>query len=135
MPINSDLPLTLFTLTGTVIHGNHLGRTLGYPTANLDLPVEAVPAGETGVYAVRVIHGKKSYDGMGNIGYRPTIRQNGFTVEVHLFGFIGDLYGEQLTIHFVERIRDELKFGSLEELTARMHIDESIARKILSGLL
>ena len=127
--------MILFTLTGTVVHGNHLGRTLGFPTANLDLPVEAVPPGEKGVYAVRVLHGQNTYDGMGNIGYRPTIHENGFTVEVHLFGFSGDLYGEILTVDFVERIRDELKFGSLAELTARMHQDESMARKILSGLL
>lgn len=124
-----------FTLTGKVVHGNHLGRTLGYPTANLDLHAEAIPAGEKGVYAVRIHYDGKVYGGMGNIGFRPTIRENGFTVEVHLFGFNGDLYGKTITADFVERIRDELKFGSLEELTSRMHLDETEARNILSGLL
>jgi riboflavin kinase / FMN adenylyltransferase len=127
--------LNLFSLTGTVIHGNHLGRTLGYPTANLDLPSGPLLTGKTGVYAVRVRYDGKDYDGMANIGYRPTISENGFTVEVHLFGFSDDLYGETLTVGFTERIRDEVKFGSLQELTAQMHRDEARAKKILSGLL
>jgi riboflavin kinase / FMN adenylyltransferase len=127
--------LNLFSLTGTVIHGNHMGRTLGYPTANLDLTAGAVPAETTGVYAVQVRFAGSTFGGMANIGYRPTISENGFTVEVHLFGFSGDLYGEKLTVDFTERIRDELKFGSLEELTAQMHLDELRVKKILSGLL
>lgn len=127
--------MSLFSLTGKVIHGNHLGRTLGYPTANLDLEPDAVPPGSAGVYAARVYFGQKTFGGMANIGYRPTIRQNGFTVEVHLFDFSGDLYGKLLTVEFTERIRDEVKFDSLEALTAQMQRDELRVRKTLSGLL
>ncbi len=127
--------MSLFSLTGKVIHGNHLGRTLGYPTANLDLEPDAVPPGSAGVYAARVYFGQNTFGGMANIGYRPTIRQNGFTVEVHLFDFSGDLYGKLLTVEFTERIRDEVKFDSLEALTAQMQRDELRVRKTLSGLL
>jgi riboflavin kinase/FMN adenylyltransferase len=127
--------LSLFSLSGTVIHGNHLGRTLGYPTANLDLAGGTVPADKIGVYAVKVMYTGRILGGMANIGYRPTISENGFTVEVHLFDFTGDLYGQMITVDFTERLRDEVKFGSLAELTAQMKRDELKARKILSGLL
>ena len=72
---------------------------------------------------------------MANIGTRPTMIAGGFMVEVHLFGFSGDLYGETLTVDFVQRIRDEVRFQSLEELKNRLILDESSARQVLSGLL
>ena len=124
-----------FTLSGTVIHGNHMGRSLGYPTANLDLSDNPGLNARGGVYAVHVHYAGKRWDGMANIGYRPTIRQNGFTVEVHLFGFSGDLYGQTLEVDFVARIRDEVKFETLLELIQQMQQDEAVAREILSGLL
>ncbi len=127
--------VNLFSLSGTVIHGNHLGRTLGYPTANLDLPPDRGLGEKGGVYAVLVHYKGTVYGGMANIGYRPTIRENGFTVEVHIFGFDGDLYGENLVVEFMERIRSEEKFSSIDELTVRMHQDEKEARRILSGSL
>lgn len=124
-----------FSLTGSVIHGNHLGRSLGYPTANLDLTSDKVPQEKSGVYAVLVHYKGSLYGGMANIGTRPTIKENGFTVEVHLFGFTGNLYGQKLTVDFMERIRDELKFGSLPKLMERMNMDELLAKKMLSDLL
>jgi riboflavin kinase / FMN adenylyltransferase len=127
--------LSLFSLSGTVIHGNHLGSTLGYPTANLDLDLWSVPADSIGVYAVTATYAGRILGGMANIGYRPTISENGFTVEVYFFDFTGDLYGQMITVSFIEWLRDEVKFDSLEELTAQMGQDELRARKILSGLL
>jgi riboflavin kinase/FMN adenylyltransferase len=124
-----------FSLSGKVIHGNHMGRSLGYPTANLNLVMDPGLSAKRGVYAVKVRYSRKTFGGMANIGYRPTIRENGFTVEVHLFGFSGDLYGKLLEVDFLERIRVVVKFGSLEDLTRQMQHDETAAREILSGLL
>jgi riboflavin kinase/FMN adenylyltransferase len=124
-----------FSLSGTVIHGNHMGRSLGYPTANLDLALDPSLSSKGGVYAVIVRYAGKIFGGMANIGYRPTIRENGFMVEVHLFSFSGELYGEWLDVDFIARIRDEVKFGSVQELTLQMQHDETAAREILSGLL
>ena len=112
-----------------------MGRTLGYPTANLDLVYDPGLGEKGGVYAAQVRYSGKVWDGMANIGFRPTIRGNGFTVEVHLFGFSGDLYGERLEVDFLVRIRDELKFGSLQELVQQMKQDETASREILSGFL
>jgi riboflavin kinase/FMN adenylyltransferase len=112
-----------------------MGRLLGYPTANLDLENDPGLSEKGGVYAAKVRYAGRTFGGMANIGYRPTIRENGFTVEVHLFGYSGDLYGEWLEVDFLERIRDEVKFASLEELTRQMQLDETTAREILSGLL
>ncbi len=125
--------MTLFSITGTVIHGDHLGQKLGYPTANIDYGEESRWVDRGGVYAVTIqIRGKK-YGGMANIGYRPTIKKNGFSVEVYIFDFSGDIYGETVTVEFIARLRDEMKFPSLDELVRQMEQDEAAARERLSG--
>lgn len=121
-----------FIISGPVIKGDQLGRKLGYPTANLDLPDAKKFHHLTGVYAATVTLGSVTYPGMANIGFRPTLDQPSFTVEINIFDFNLDIYGEVISICFLERIRDELKFDSLEELVLQMARDEVECRRILS---
>lgn len=123
---------SLFTISGTVIKGNQLGRKLGYPTANLHLPDASRFHHLTGVYAATSKLGCVAYPGMANIGFRPTLDHPSFMVEVNLFDFNLDIYGENISIHFLERIRDEIRFNSLEELVSQMKKDEVACRRILS---
>ena len=123
-----------YTVEAEVIHGKQLGRTLGYPTANMSLPpeVELRP----GIYAVRfrrengVIH-----DGVASFGYRPTVTENGVALlETFLFDYSGDLYGQTCAVSFFGHLRDELKFDGLEPLVAQIRKDEEEARALLSGV-
>jgi len=120
-----------YTLRGTVVRGNQLGRTIGYPTANLrvDDELKLIPA--DGVYAVRVGRQDQSFGGMLNIGVRPTVNGTARTVEVHLFDFDADIYDEELTLHFAEKLRAERKFAGLEALKAQLRQDEADARRLL----
>ncbi|MBE0647033.1 MAG: riboflavin kinase [Bacteroidales bacterium] len=113
-----------FTISGTVIKGNQLGRKLGYPTANLDLPDAGQFHHLTGVYAATVELESAIFPGMANIGFRPTLEKPSFTVEVNIFDFNEDIYGQNISIRFLERIRDELRFNSLDELVRQMEKDE-----------
>ncbi len=126
---------SLFSITGKVIYGNRLGRKLGYPTANIGLSDEMRYYHLTGVYLSKVDLWEKSYFGMANIGFRPSIENSSFTVEVHLFDFDKDIYEETLTIHFLKRLRNELKFNSLEALVIQMEKDEMVSRKLLLKIL
>lgn len=126
-----------YSLTGIVAHGNERGRLLGYPTANLELldfaQSMAIPAG--GVYAVRAHVGGAIYGGMANIGKNPTFGDvEKPRLETHIFDFRGDIYGQELTIEFVERVRGEVKFGSLEELKKQLVSDEERCRALLEPL-
>jgi riboflavin kinase/FMN adenylyltransferase len=122
-----------YQLSGTVVDGARLGRTIGYPTANIE-PADAdqlVPA--TGVYAVRVRWQDRMYDGMLNIGFNPTVTDDGIRrIEVHLFHFNETIYGEELDISFIARLRDEEKFPSLEALKDRLHRDAEEAQAALN---
>ena len=114
-----------YSISGTVAHGNERGRLLGYPTANIELEDAhvAVPLG--GVYAVRVIVNGKSYHGMANIGYNPTFGDVAQPrLETNIFDFTGDLYGKQLTVQFVQRIRGEVKFAGIEQLKQQLAQDK-----------
>ncbi|MFW6081819.1 MAG: riboflavin kinase, partial [Desulfosalsimonas sp.] len=108
------------------------GRKLGFPTANIRIQDELCP--KTGVYAVMAQTAEGSYKGVANIGYSPTFDDYIFTVEVHLLDFSGNLYGQKIQVNFIERIRDEKKFNSIEELSAQIGKDIDSARKILSGM-
>ena len=115
-----------YSISGRVIHGAALGRTIGFPTANIELdePLQLLPL--YGVYEVAVSVSGREYAGVINIGTKPTVTESGrLSVEVFIMGFDGDLYGEQLTVSFVRRIRDERKFSSLDEL--KRQIDKDIA--------
>jgi riboflavin kinase/FMN adenylyltransferase len=122
-----------YQLSGTVIHGRELGRKIGYPTANL-LPEDAdklVPA--IGVYAVTVEHDQKQYGGMLNIGTRPTFDDGEISIEVNIFDFDKDLYGQTITLSFIERIRDELKFDSVQDMIQRIAQDKVDTLRILDS--
>ena len=124
-----------YSVTGLVIRGNEIGRTIGFPTANLDIPNEFMMINNPGVYACRTEINGKRYDAMANTGTRPTIgdRSDGdFIIEVNVFDFEGDLYGKTLKVWFIERIRDEVKFNGLEALKNQLHQDREEAKKILS---
>ncbi|MCE3008778.1 MAG: bifunctional riboflavin kinase/FAD synthetase [Bacteroidetes bacterium] len=122
-----------YSLQATVVHGDKRGRQLGWPTANLlpTSPEKLLPA--TGVYAVRVHYHHHAYLGMMNIGTRPTVDGLNLVPEVHLLNFEGDLYGQQLQVDFIDRIRDERKFHSLEELKAQLAADAEQARRMMDG--
>ena len=124
-----------YSVSGTVVVGNKIGRTLGFPTANLDIPDEYMMINNPGVYACRTEIEGKTYQAMANTGSRPTIGDRAagdFIIEVNIFDFDGDLYGKTLKVWFVDRIRDEEKFPNLEALKAQLQRDREEAKKILS---
>ena len=121
-----------YFLTGEVTEGKQIGRQIGFPTANLTLPEQKLmPA--CGVYAVWVTmpdHSKRG--GMLCIGHRPTVEQNGeISVEVHIFDFNGNLYGTSISIDFIEKLRDERHFDSLEELQKQLMLDAALAQETI----
>lgn len=118
-----------FTLDGLVVHGAGRGQTLGFPTANLETDKEILPA--NGVYAVKVKWNERLYDAVVNIGNRPTFDNQSATLEIHLLDFNQNLYGETLRLYFVERLRAELRFDSVEALKLAVHRDISLARTLL----
>jgi riboflavin kinase/FMN adenylyltransferase len=123
-----------YAFRGTVVAGQQLGRTLGYPTANVQLlsGMQLIPA--QGVYAVRVSVAGEDYGAMLSIGTRPTVNNDGkISIEAFLFDFSLDIYGQEVVVHFIRRMRDELKFDSLDALKEALRQDEINARKILSG--
>src|SRR5271157_891457 len=121
-----------YSLTGTVVKGRQLGRTLGFPTANIKLNENSRLFLLNGVYAVRIKHQKSLYNGMLNIGIRPTFEQHELTIEVNLFDFSGDLYGHELTVYFVDRIRDEMKFPGPEALKQQIIKDKQRVLELLT---
>jgi riboflavin kinase/FMN adenylyltransferase len=129
----ADLLGRPYRLFGTVVSGQHLGRGLGIPTANLEPPPERlIPA--NGVYACKA-HTQliQDWSAVVNIGTRPTVADDRLTVEAHLLGFEGDLYGQELGLDFVARLRDEKAFGSLAELVDQIHNDIAQAEQVLAG--
>jgi riboflavin kinase / FMN adenylyltransferase len=120
-----------YGMSGRVIEGRRLGLTLGFPTANLRPGRRALPV--TGVFAVVVKGvGERTWPAVANLGTRPTVDGKEPLLEVHLFDFSGDLYGRRITVEFVERLRDEHRFEDLQSLTAQMHRDAELARRILA---
>jgi riboflavin kinase / FMN adenylyltransferase len=120
-----------FSLTGRVVDGKKIGRQIGYPTANIFVEDKYKIIPEDGVYAVKVRHDNKMYGGMLNIGNNPTVNGKHTTIEVNIFDFNKEIYEENATIYFIERLRDEVKFNGLEELTAQLAIDKINSLKIL----
>jgi riboflavin kinase/FMN adenylyltransferase len=121
-----------FVIEGHVEHGQQLGRTLGYPTANIHLRERVSPV--HGIFAVRIGIGEGpcSWPGVASLGFRPTVNEvSEPLLEAHLFDFSGDLYGQRLAVQFVRKLRDELKFDGLDALTAQMRQDDRDARQAL----
>mgnify|MGYP000033981547 FL=1 len=124
-----------FELTGTVVKGNQLGRTIGFPTANIVLDSELKLIPGNGVYAVRVCVNQIWHDGMMNIGTRPTVVTNGGrTIEVNIFDFDQTIYDQKVTVQFLSKWRDEQKFNGLEELKNQLKRDEETIRAVLSAI-
>jgi riboflavin kinase/FMN adenylyltransferase len=118
-------------VTGEVIHGEKRGRDLGFPTANIRL--DASCGLKHGIYAVRVGRGTDRIDGVASFGRRPTFDNGAPLLEVFLFDFKGDLYGERLDVAFIGFIREELKFSNIEDLVRRMDEDSAAARAQLAA--
>jgi riboflavin kinase/FMN adenylyltransferase len=128
-----------YLLSGTVTKGNQLGRKLGYPTANI-LPADRyklIPA--DGIYAVKVIlpedittEKNEKHNSVMSIGMRPTVNGTHCTIEAYIFDFTGDLYEKKITVEFIERIREERKFETLDLMVEEIKRDEMKARNILS---
>jgi riboflavin kinase/FMN adenylyltransferase len=120
-----------YSITGKVVKGKSIGRNIGFPTANIEVADEYKLIAAVGVYACRVTYMGKLYKGMCNIGYRPTVDHGDLTIEVHIFDFDQQIYGEEITIIFVDRMRDERKFDSLTELSQQLKRDKENTLKIL----
>jgi riboflavin kinase/FMN adenylyltransferase len=122
-----------YYVSGTIVEGNHIGRKMGFPTANIHPldPNKLIPM--NGVYAIRVELRGETYKGMLNIGFRPTIDSAMAvkTVEAHLFDASGDFYDEEVVIHFVKRVRDEMRFSGLEALKQQLQKDKITVQKLL----
>jgi riboflavin kinase/FMN adenylyltransferase len=128
----NDLLAYRYMLSGTVVRGLQNGRKLGYPTANIHINDEYKLIPKTGIYAVLVHYETAIYKGMLSIGYNPTFNGKEQTIEVNMLDFDKDIYGVNLTLEFVEYVRAEKKFESIQALTDAIANDEKIIRQILS---
>lgn len=122
-----------FCFGGRVVHGDHRGRTIGFPTANL-----AIPAGRamlpSGAYSAFVLLDGKKYQGIANVGSNPTFEGCSHRLEVHILDFSGDIYDRAITVEFVSRLRGEIKFSGIEALVQQLHRDEAQARTLLDKI-
>lgn len=121
-----------FSLSGTVVKGFGRGRMLGFPTANMNPPKDLITPPE-GVYVVEVVLGETYYPGVANVGFCPTFNDHLFTIEVHLLGFMGNLYQKKIRIVFLARLRGEIAFSSQEDLKNRVKKDVLLAKEVLDS--
>ncbi|MCZ0755416.1 bifunctional riboflavin kinase/FAD synthetase [Anoxybacillus sp. J5B_2022] len=125
-----------YTVKGTVVDGEKRGRTIGFPTANIELADDyLLPA--FGVYAVKIHIGKEAYNGVCNVGYKPTFhaeRHGQPHIEVHIFDFADDIYGQTVTIEWHKRLRSEQKFSSIEQLVKQIERDQEQAKAYFRNL-
>lgn len=130
--VNALLGYQYFT-RGEIVHGRQLGRTIGVPTANLIPPVsKKFPP--NGVYLTRSKIGEKEYDGISNVGYKPTVKENFLGVETYLFNCNEDLYGQEAEVRFYHYLRPERKFASLIELKGQLDIDVAKGKQFFADL-
>lgn len=122
-----------FLLTGNVIHGKGLGQQWNYPTINLHIAESYKLIPKSGVYLVKTIVKNKTVFGIMNIGFRPTLNGKYQTIEVHLLDFEADLYGENMRVELMYRLRDEQKFDSVETLFSQIKVDEKKARLLIKS--
>ncbi len=121
-----------YELSGKVVMGNQIGQTIGYPTANIDLEndFKLIPA--LGVYAIKAEWNHHIYNGMLNIGIRPTLNINKLSIEAHLFDFDTNIYGQYIKVYFVDKIRDEQRFSNLDELVVQLNKDKLTTISLLN---
>lgn len=122
-----------YSLSGVIVKGKQLGRTIGFPTANIQVREIAKLIPLDGVYAVKVYYKDEAFGGMLNIGNRPTVDGTFQTVEVNIFDFDQEIYGEKLTVEFLQKIRNEQKFNGLDELKAQIAKDKITCEGILNA--
>ena len=118
-----------YSIVGPVVAGYKTGQAIGFPTANIDTSKVQIPG--TGVYAVRMIYQNKSYDAVANIGFNPTFHRDRLSVEVHIFDFSQVIYGKEIEVEFIARIRSEIEFKSKEELVVQINKDIEKAKILL----
>ena len=121
-----------YSIFGPVVSGYKTGQAIGFPTANIDTTKVQIPG--TGVYAVRMIYQKKSYEAVANIGFNPTFQRDRLSVEVHIFDFSQAIYGKEIEIEFISRIRSEIEFESKDDLVVQIKKDIEQAKTILAKL-
>jgi riboflavin kinase/FMN adenylyltransferase len=121
-----------FNLTGKIVKGDGLGKKINYPTANIFIEETYKIIPKDGVYLVETIIEDKLFNGMMNIGYRPTIGTNVKSIEVHLFNFNEDIYGKVISIKMISKIRDEKKFSSIQALKEQLVKDENYCLKLIN---
>ena len=118
-----------YSLAGPVVKGFKTGRKIGFPTANIDTRHVQVPG--TGVYAVYIIRENRRFPGVVNVGFNPTFHRDKLVVEVHILNFDGDIYGREIEMIFIKRLRDEIEFRSADELAAQIAKDIEAAKTFL----
>ena len=123
-----------FFLTGEVVKGKQLGRTIGFPTANIQIKEDYKLIPKNGVYVVKAIINQKEVFGMMNIGFNPTVNGQKQTIEVHLFDFDADIYGEKIEVYLLHYLREEQKFGSVDLLKEQLNLDKQTALNFASQL-
>lgn len=124
-----------FSLSGTIVKGDKIGRKIGFPTANLYIEEKYKLKPQNGVYLVQCHWDNQKYFGMMNVGKRPTISGKETQIETYFFDFDGNLYGKKLNINLLEKIRDEQKYDSLESLGNQLHIDQKSCRELIPKYL
>ena len=122
-----------YIISGKVVKGKQLGRTIGFPTANINVQEYYKLIPKAGVYAIKSIWKNKIIFGMMNIGFNPTVAGKSQTIEVYFFDFNEDIYDQNITISFIDRLRDEQKFDSVELLKKQLQLDEVKAMAIIMG--
>ncbi|MES2517286.1 MAG: bifunctional riboflavin kinase/FAD synthetase [Bacteroidota bacterium] len=123
-----------YALSGVIVKGKQLGRTIGFPTANIQVREIAKLIPANGVYAVKVSYKNEYFGGMLNIGTRPTVDGTFQTIEVNIFDFDCEIYGENLTVEFLQKIRNEQKFSGLEELKVQISKDKETCKAIINQI-
>ncbi len=123
-----------YPISGKVVHGDKIGRDIGFPTANLQLQDERKLLPASGVYAVRVLVDGVRYDGMLNIGVRPTVSRSGIVrLEVNIFDFHSEIYGKTISVFLLSRVRGERKFNDIDELKAQLGMDRQYVLKYIAA--
>ena len=118
-----------YSFEGKVVHGNRLGRSIGFPTANIWLPKNNLPI--KGVFSVKISIDVSEFEGIANIGIRPTVGGTSPVLEVNIFDFKKEIYGKRIKVEFVKKIRDEKKFDSLDDLKKQIAKDVNTAKEQL----
>ncbi|MFW0736570.1 bifunctional riboflavin kinase/FAD synthetase [Flavobacterium sp. T12S277] len=134
MALTNDYLGYSYFLSGEVVQGKQLGRTIGFPTANLHIDEDYKLIPKAGVYVVKALIDQEEVSGMMNIGFNPTVNGQKQTIEVHLFDFDADLYGKKIQVSLLQYLREEQKFGSVDLLKEQLNQDKKEALAFLSSL-